>query len=121
MKLLLLDDDLFLRDMYATKFKEAGHEVVVAEDGQTALSKLKDGGFDVVLLDMVMPTMTGVEFLQQAKAISNTSKTRFIVLSNQGEDSDKSAAKEAGANGYIIKAESIPSDVVSKVENFIKT
>jgi len=104
--------------MYATKFKEGGHEVVVAEDGKAALAKLEEEAFDVVMLDMVMPLMNGVDFLKEAKQKSNTGKTKFILLSNQGEESDKVAAREAGADGYIIKAESIPSDVVKKVEGF---
>ena len=62
-----------------------------------------------------MPGMSGVELLQQAMS-DTSSKTKFVVLSNQGEESDKTAAESAGAVGYIVKAESIPSEVVKKVE-----
>lgn len=116
MHILLIDDDAFLRDMYAAKFIESGHKVDAAENGEEALRKLSDGDFDVVLLDMVMPGMTGLQFLEKAAKSKNSSKTRFVVLSNQGEEKDKEAARKAGAVGYIIKAESIPSDVVKKVE-----
>lgn len=120
MKILLVDDDSFLRDMYATKFTELKHEVDVATNGAEALEKLGEQSFDVVLLDMTMPVMSGLDFLKEAKSLEKTTKTKFIVLSNQGEDSDRAAAKEAGAVGYIVKAESIPSDVVKKVESIIK-
>lgn len=116
MNILLVDDDSFLRDMYATKFVESGHKVDAAKSGEEALKLLKNGAFDVVLLDMVMPGMTGLQFLAEASKESKNTKTKFVVLSNQGEEKDKEAARKAGAVGYIIKAESIPSDVVKKVE-----
>lgn len=117
MKVLLLDDDVFLRDMYATKFTEAGHEVETAEDGKAALAKLSDTTFDAVLFDMVMPGMTGIEFMKEASQKGYTKSTTFIVLSNQSEETDKEEAKQVGAIGYIVKAETIPSDVVAKVES----
>jgi DNA-binding response OmpR family regulator len=63
MKILLVDDDAFLRDMYATKFSEHGNAVDVAETAEGALDKLSRSTYDVVLLDMVMPGMIGVELL----------------------------------------------------------
>lgn len=120
MKVLLVDDDAFLRDMYATKFKEAGHSIETAESARDGLAILKSTQVDVVLLDMVMPGMDGVEFMEAAAKEEGISETTFIVLSNQGEESDKQRAEEAGAVGYIVKAESIPSDVVAKVESIVK-
>ena len=117
MKLLLVDDDAFLRDMYATKFTEAGHEVAVAKSGEEAIAILEGGEeFDVIVMDMVMPDITGIELLQKIKDFSLCPTAKRIVLSNQGEQSDIDAAKSVGAVGYIIKAESIPSQVVKKVE-----
>jgi DNA-binding response OmpR family regulator len=122
MHILLVDDDSFLRDMYATKFSEFGHTVGSAPSGDTGLKLLLTEDFDVVLLDMVMPGMNGLDFLKAAFAQKKeTSKTKFIVLSNQSEESDKAAALKAGAIGYIVKAESIPSDVVKKVEELFKS
>lgn len=113
----MVDDDAFLRDMYATKFTESGHKVKVAENGEVGLSQMEENSFDVVLLDMVMPGMNGLEFLRAVQALPKAKETKFIVLTNQGEESDKAEAKQAGAVGYIVKAESIPSDVVKKVED----
>lgn len=118
MKILLVDDDAFLRDMYATKFQEVGYEVTAAENGTEALRYLKDETYDVALLDMVMPGMSGVELLEQITEVAP--QTKCIVLSNQGEQTDIDAANRAGAIGYIVKAESIPSQVVSKVEALAK-
>ena len=122
MKLLLVDDDAFLRDMYATKFGECGHAVDAADSAAAALAKLeKSSDFDVILLDMVMPGMSGLELITAIKERFPAIKPLFIVLSNQGQSEDIREAMEAGANGYIIKAESIPSEVVRKVEAFAKT
>ncbi len=119
MKILLVDDDAFLRDMYATKFGEKGHKVEVAETGEIALDFIDKTTFDVVLLDMVMPGMSGVEFLNEIKKRKLDKVPQSIVLSNQGSEEEIKLAKEAGAVGYIIKAELIPSEVVEKVESLV--
>jgi CheY-like chemotaxis protein len=119
MKILLVDDDIFLRDMYATKFKEHGDEVVSVESGEQALQKVASSFFDVIIMDMVMPAMTGIELLTALKAVESAKNTKCIVLSNQGEESDLSSAYAQGAVGYIIKATSIPSEVVAKVHSLV--
>jgi len=121
MKLLLVDDDAFLRDMYALKFSESGFKVEVADRGSEALRILeKDQKFDVILLDMIMPGMTGVELIREIKNIYTNIESKFIVLSNQGQPEDIKDSLAAGAIGYIIKTEAIPSDVVKKVKEFSK-
>ena len=119
MKILLVDDDAFLRDMYATKFSEQGDEVQVAQNGNEALSLFTDHEFDIVITDMVMPGMSGLDLLQAIKKLPSTGNCKYIVLSNQGEETDIQAANEVGADGYIIKAESIPSEVVAKVHSIV--
>lgn len=89
MKILLVDDDTFLRDMYATKFIECGHTVTTAVHASDALRILEqDRGFEFLIVDMIMPGMTGVELMQELKKLYPDIKTRFIVLSNQGQDQD---------------------------------
>ncbi len=121
MKILLVDDDTFLRDMYATKFIECGHHVQTAVSANDALRVLEtDISFDLVIVDMIMPGMTGVELMVELKKIKPDFMTHFIVLSNQGQDQDIDEAKAAGAVGYIIKAQSVPSEVVKRVEEIMK-
>lgn len=121
MKLLLIDDDEFLRDMYALKFTQNNYEVEVAEGALTALNKIKaTPNFDLILLDMIMPGMSGAELIREIKKEFPNMETKFVILSNQGEPEDIQEAKDAGAVGYIIKAESVPSDVVKKVEELSK-
>ena len=117
MKILIVDDDTFLSDMYSMKFAERGHSVTNALHAAEALKILeKDDSFDLVLTDMIMPGMTGVELLKKIKSIFQDTKMKFIILSNQGQDQDIEEATSAGAIGYIIKAHSVPSEVVGKVE-----
>lgn len=121
MKVLLVDDDVFLRDMYATKFVECGHKVEAVDQGSKALSVLeKEKDFDVVLVDMVMPGMTGVELIAKIEEADLFNGATCIVLSNQGQQADIDEAMQAGAKSYIIKAEHLPSEVVDKVESILQ-
>ena len=98
MKLLLVDDDAFLRDMYGMKFSERGHIVDTAESPTVALNKLNQNqDFDAILLDMVMPGMTGVELIDSIKSQFPKLEAKFIVLSNQGLSDDIEKAMAAGA------------------------
>jgi CheY-like chemotaxis protein len=119
MKILLVDDDVFLRDMYATKFGELGHTVTTAETGEAALEILGKETFDVILLDMIMPGMSGVELLTKMKEQISGPFPTAIVLSNQGGREEMESATKAGAKGYIIKAELIPSEVVREVTKLV--
>jgi CheY-like chemotaxis protein len=119
MKILLVDDDVFLRDMYATKFGELGHEVVTADAGEHALEALEKHVFDVILFDMIMPGMSGVELLEKIREKNMQPTPKCIVLSNQGGKEEIEAAVAAGAMGYIIKAELIPSEVVARVTQLV--
>ncbi len=120
MKILLVDDDAFLRDMYATKFTEKGFSIEVAETADVAITKLRENEYDVVLLDMIMPGMTGIEALDIIKKEKLGGDPMCIVLSNQSEETDKASALAAGALGYIVKAELIPSEVVDEVLKLVE-
>lgn len=120
MKILLVDDDTFLRDMYATKFLECGHSVTPALHAVDALRVLEtDTSFDLMLVDMIMPGMTGVELMSEIKRVLPKVTMKCIVLSNQGQDQDIEEATAVGAIGYIIKAQSVPSEVVKRVEEIM--
>lgn len=121
MKILLVDDDSFLREMYAMKFIEGGNEVDAADGAPAVLAKLQQGkSYDLILMDMVMPGTSGVDLLKMIRAEFPEQTACCIFLSNQGQEEDIREATEAGAAGYIIKAESIPSEVVKKVAVIMK-
>lgn len=120
-RIYLVDDDRFLLDMYAIKFKNAGHDVTAFQSGDELLAALrKNPAPDAVLLDVVMPGMTGFEALETVRKENLASTTKFIILSNQGQDSDLEKAKELKTSGYIVKASAIPSEVFSETMNIIE-
>ena len=120
-RIYLVDDDRFLLDMYAVKFRAAGHEVTAFSGGREVLESLrKDPGPDAILLDIVMPEIDGFSVLETIRKEKLSEKTKVIILSNQGQDSDIERAKELGAAGYIIKASAIPSEVITETISIIE-
>lgn len=114
-RIYLVDDDRFLLDMYAIKFKNAGHDVTAYQTGEDLINALKkEKAPDAVLLDVVMPVLTGFETLEKIRKENLAPTTKFIILSNQGQDTDLDKAKELKTAGYIIKASAIPSEVFAE-------
>lgn len=117
-KVLLVDDDSFLLDMYALKFKNAGYEVTAISDPQEAVDRLKGGDLvpDIILFDVVMPGIGGWGFAEQVREQKLVPDALLIVLSNQGQQTDFEIAKRYTVDGYIVKALSTPSEVLQEVE-----
>ena len=113
---LIIDDDAFLLDMYATKFLQKDLIVTSAPGTLEALEKLRAGfAPDVMVVDLVMPAMDGFEFLEVVKNEGLAKHTVIIILSNLGQQEDIDRGLALGASGYIIKASATPSEVVEKV------
>ena|SRR3989344_1616398 len=116
-KILFVDDDKFLLDMYALKFSKAGYEVRTADSGDSALRVLREGYKpDVMLIDIVMPVMEGLELVSAVRSEKLAPQSAVIMLTNQGSSDDVARAKKLGVDGYIVKATTIPSDVLKEVE-----
>jgi two-component system chemotaxis response regulator CheY len=114
MTVFLVDDDKFLLDMYSVKFKKAGVTVDVASSSLEALKKIREGfSPEVILLDIIMPGMDGLELLGTIRKERLALKSKIIILTNQADDNEK--AKKIGIDGFIVKAMSIPSEVVNQV------
>ncbi len=115
-KVLIVDDDQFLLNMYSIKFKKFGFEVDTSTNGQEVLAKLKSGLVpDIILLDVVMPAMDGLELLEKIYKEKFAPEAFIFVLSNQNNPADIERAKSFGITSYIVKASSIPSEVVEEV------
>ncbi|MSR71374.1 MAG: response regulator [Candidatus Taylorbacteria bacterium] len=118
---LLVDDDKFLLDMYSLKFSKSGLTVQVAQGSLAALKILRDGYIsDILLLDIVMPTMDGLELLSVIRKEGLVPKATVVMLTNQSQSADIDRAKALNVDGYIVKATTIPSEVVSEVLDIVK-
>ena len=115
--IFLIDDDQFLLDTYALKFSKAGYEVNHAVSGDEALKKLREGYSPaIMLIDNIMPGMTGLEFVAELRKENLTPNATLIMLTNQNSPEDVEAARKLNADGYIVKAMAVPSEVLAEVE-----
>ena len=115
-KILIVDDDSFLLDMYALKFSQNNFEVYTASLATQAIEKLKKGLTpDVMLMDIIMPEMNGFEMLEQINKENLCPNGLKIFLSNKSEQADIEEGKRLGAVGYIVKANSTPTEVIEQV------
>lgn len=119
-KILVVEDDEFLRELYEELLKGEGYEVSLAVDGQEGLDKLSAGGFDLVLLDIMLPKMDGLEILRHVKEKPPAAKNGPVVLlTNLGQDSIIKEGFSLGASGYLIKSAMNPDQVLSEVKVFL--
>ncbi|MSU55601.1 MAG: response regulator [Candidatus Taylorbacteria bacterium] len=119
-KVLIIDDDRFLLNMYSLKFQKSGFEVDTTESGEDALTKLRGGVLpDVLLVDVAMPAMDGIDFLKNMRKENLVPNATIIVLSNQNQPNDIERAKDLGIASYLVKASYIPSEVVAEVVKIV--
>lgn len=116
LKAMIVDDDKFLLGMYSLKFQNNGLEAEAVLGSVEALKKLREGANpDILLLDIIMPYMTGLELLKTIREEKLAPQAVVIMLTNQSESSDIEGAKALGVEGYIVKASTIPSEVLTEV------
>lgn len=117
-KLMIVDDDKFLVNMYSAKFNKNGFDVDSETKGEEALDKLRDGfDPDILILDVVMPGLDGIELLEKIRKEKLADKAVVVMLTNQGQKFDIDRAKKFNFDGYITKASTVPSEVVEEVMN----
>ncbi len=117
---LLVEDDIFLGNIYKTKFDMEGFKVSVAENGEEGLADAKKKKPDIILLDILLPKMDGFIVLEHLKADASVKDIPVILLTNLGQKDDVSKGLEMGAVDYLIKAHFKPSEVVDKVRKVLK-
>ena len=115
-RILLAEDDRFLRRAAETTLKQQGYTVITAADGEEALRLARSEAFDLILLDLIMPKLNGFQVLNALKKDAPTANIPVIILSNLGQDRDVQQAMEAGATAYFIKADLSLQALVQRVE-----
>jgi len=118
-KVLIVDDDLTLRDMYAERMKVEGYDVHIAKDGDEGIEMAKDVKPDVVLLDIMMPGTNGFGVLEALQKDPTTERIPILMLSALIQEENKAKIKDAGAIGYIVKSESTPADIIQKIQQIL--
>jgi len=120
-KILLVEDDVFVKDIYLRELIKGGYDVVVAEDGQAGIDKAKAEKPELILLDIMLPKKTGIDVLKEIRAPSSPAKdTPVYLLTNLGQGSIIKQAVEIGAQGYLLKARVLPSQVLQAVHDFFE-
>ena len=102
-KILIVDDSVSLRKLVAGTLATAHHEIVEAQDGATALAQAKQKTFDLIISDVNMPQMNGLEFLRQVRKLAEYRTVPVLMLTTEMDPGKKKEAKDAGATGWIVK------------------
>lgn len=118
-KILLIEDDPFLIEIYSGKMREKGFFVDVVSNGEEVLAKAKEKKPDLIVLDIVLPQVDGWEILRQLKQDPEVKNIKVILLSNLGQKEEVERGVELGAEKYLIKAHFTPSQVVEEIKKII--
>lgn len=119
-KILIIEDEVFIADLYARQLAKAGYTVKTAGDGTTGLNTLMQETFDLLLLDIMLPGINGLEVLKQWKQKNPNSSMIVLLLTNLGQDTVIKQGFELGAQGYLIKAAYTPDQVLSEVKKALE-
>lgn len=118
-KILCVEDEHFIGELYMRALSRAGYEVTVEIDGAKALALAQSDQYDIILLDLMVPNMTGIEVLETLRDPTKTPNlhSKIIITTNLEQSEEKRAAIEKQADGYLIKANVTPNELVSFLQN----
>ena len=118
-KILIVEDDTFIRELYEDIFRDEGFMVKSAENGMVAKDLLEKEGFDVTLLDIMLPRLDGMTLLREADETVKENFGSVILLTNLGQDAVIKEGFKLGARGYLIKSALTPDEVLKEVQSFL--
>ena len=117
--ILVVEDDAFLREIYLDSLKRGGYAVEVASDGEEGYTKIKNGKYDLILLDIIMPKMDGLQVMRTLRSDPTfTSPTPVVFLTNLDNDAEIKQALTLG-KGYLIKSQMTPADLLQEVKKYL--
>lgn len=120
-KILIVEDDQFLREFYQELLTGEGYSVDAAADGEIGLSKVQNNQYDLVLLDLMLPKKDGVQILRDLKVNPpKSSQINIVVLTNLGQDAVIKECFNLGAEGYLIKSALNPDQVLTEVKSYLQ-
>lgn len=119
-RILLVEDDKYTRELYEDLLKGEGYDVTSAEDGELGFEKAIEGGFDLILLDIIMPKKDGVSFLKLYQTQQPTKPNgKIVMLTNLNDDSMIKSCFNLGAVGYLMKSELTPDQIIKETKNYL--
>ena len=118
-KVLLVEDDPMIIDMYKLRLEEEGYEPIITDKGSEAIDLAKREKPDIILLDIILPEVDGFSVLSSLKGESETKKIPVIIMTNLGQETDQDKGKQLGAEEYFVKAQHTPADVVNVIKKYI--
>lgn len=118
-KILVVEDDLFLRDIYDETLKTAGYKIELAKNGKEGLEKIQAGGWDLILLDVLLPEMTGIEIMQQLKDKQLPAPNKSIIFLTNMDNPKEVAEMKALGIEFWIKSELTPPTLLKKIEPYL--
>ncbi len=119
-KILIIEDDKFLRELISRKVSDEGFDVAEAVDGEEGVKKVKTEKPDLILLDLILPGIDGFEVLSRTKEDLNSASIPVIILSNLGQKEEVEKGLKLGAVDYLIKAHFTPGEIVEKIKAILK-
>jgi len=119
-KILIIEDDKFVRELIAQKLTEEGYEALMTVDGEEGMVQIKEKKPDLVLLDLILPGIDGFEVLSRMKADPNLAQIPVVILSNLGQKEEIERGLKLGAIDYMIKAHFTPREIIEKVNSVLK-
>ena len=115
-KVAIIEDDMAIVQMYRTKFETEGYDVATAEDGASGLELIDSFSPDIILLDLMMPNMNGLDMLSRLRSQPNGREAKVVVLTNMGDTETATKVYKMAADDYIVKAEMTPKQVAERVK-----
>jgi len=119
-KIVIIEDDKFLRELISKKLSDAGYEVLEAIDGEEGIKRVKESKPDLVLLDLILPGIDGFEVLSQIKQDPLFSDLPVIILSNLGQKEDVEKGLKLGAVDFLVKAHFTPGEIIEKIKKILR-
>jgi len=117
--MLLVEDDKDLVRMYSTKFSKEGWDVYICHDGADAIQIAKNRRFDVIVLDIMLPGISGVDVLEMLRSDSKTVRVPIVIYTNFGDNFNREKCMTYGADEFVLKVDSTPEALLETVRKCV--
>ncbi|MFH1840883.1 MAG: response regulator [Candidatus Shapirobacteria bacterium] len=119
-RILVVEDEVYLRELYVDILKNAGYQVDQAADGQSGYRAMRRGGYDLVLLDIILPKIDGLTILRRLQETPPAKVNQhLVILSNIDRESGLVEAKKLGAENFLIKSDLTPDQIINQVKKYL--